>query len=156
MNLPPRSRHLPARKPSSWMYFVVRLLLPLRGLCPASSGAGTASVRVALSRAARIPLLTRVRRRFSDVTKLLRGEFLGVDVLVADESRLGVRARVRALGLSSRPGMGTVGLVKGPTSTASAAYVDATSSAGLASRASIVDAPVQLRILSQVALCRSL
>ena len=34
--------------------------------------------------------------------------------------------------------------------------VDAASSAGLASRASIVDAPVQLRVLSQVALHRSL
>ena len=85
------------------MYFVVRLLLPLRGLCPASCGAGTASVRVALSRAARIPVLTRVRRRFPEVTKLLRGEFRGVDGLVADESRRGVRARVGALGLFPRP-----------------------------------------------------
>ena len=74
--------------------------------------------RVALSRAARIPVLTRVRRRFADVTKLCLGELLGVDGL---DDLLGVRARVCALGLFSRPGMGASGLVKGPTSTASAA-----------------------------------
>ena len=99
-----------------------------------------------------MPVLTRVRRRFADVTKSCLGELLGVEGL---DDLLGVRARVCALGLFSRPGMGASGLVKGPTSTASAAYVDATSSAGLASRASIVDAPVQLRVLSQVALYRN-
>ena len=65
-----------------------------------------------------MPVLTRVRRRFADVTKLCRGELLGVDGL---DDFLGVRARVRAPGLSSRPGMGTSGLEIGPTISASAA-----------------------------------
>ena len=62
---------------------------------------------------------------FADVTRLRRGDARGVDDLVASESRRGVRARVRALGLlsaSSRPGMGASGLVTGPTITASAAW----------------------------------
>ena len=82
---------------------MVRVWSPLRGLCPASWEAVPALSRVALSRAARIPVLTRVRRRFSEFTKLLRGELRGVDGLVADESRRGVRARVGALGLFPRP-----------------------------------------------------
>ena len=97
---------------------MVLVLLPLLGLCPASVGAAGALSRVALSRAARIPVLTRVRRKFADVTKLCLGELLGVDGL---DDLLGVRARVCASGLSSRPGMGTSGLVNGPTLTASAA-----------------------------------
>ena len=82
---------------------MVRVWSPLRGLCPASWEAVPALSRVALSRAARIPVLTRVRRRFSEFTKLLRGELRGVDGLVADEPRPGVRARVGALGLFPRP-----------------------------------------------------
>ena len=89
---------------------MVLVLLPLLGLCPASVGAAGALSRVALSRAARIPVLTRVRRKFADVTKLCLGELLGVDGL---DDLLGVRARVCASGLSSRPGMGANGLVKG-------------------------------------------
>ena len=50
-----------------------------------------------------MPVLTRVRRRLPDVTRLLLGELLGVKGLDAVESRRGVRARVRALELSSRP-----------------------------------------------------
>ena len=99
---------------------MVRVWSLLLGLCPASCEAVPALSRVALSRAARIPVLTRVRRRFPDVTKLLLGEFRGVDGLDAVESRFGVRARVGALELLSRPGMGDPGLVKGPTLTASA------------------------------------
>ena len=80
-----------------------------------------------------MPVLTRARRRVAGVIMLVFGEFLGVDDLVTDESRLdserlgadelllGVRFRVRALGLFSRPGMGASGLVNGPTLTASAA-----------------------------------
>ena len=124
MNLPPRSRHLPARKPSSWMYFVVRLL-PLLGLRPSSNGAGTASVRVALSRAARIPLLTLVRLRLPGVTKLRRGDTSRDEARVAPESRRGVRARVAGLGLLSRPASGAIGLEREPTLSASAASVDA-------------------------------
>ena len=100
VNRPPRSLHLPARDPSSWTNFVVRVLSLLRGLCPPSWGT-TSALRVALSRAARIPVLTRVRRRFADVTRLCRGDARGVDDRVASESRRGVRARVRALGLLS-------------------------------------------------------
>ena len=121
MNLPPRSRHLPARVPSSWMYFVVRMLPPLRGLRPSSRGAGTVSVRVALSRAARVPLLTFVRFRLLGVAKLRRGDTSRAIV----ESRRGVRARVTVLGLFSRPESDAIGLVRGPTPTASAASVDA-------------------------------
>ena len=65
-----------------------------------------------------MPVLTRVRRKFADVTKFCLGELLGVEGL---DVLLGVRARVCAPGLSSRPGMGTSGLVNGPTLTASAA-----------------------------------
>ena len=108
------------------MYFVVRLLLPLRGLRPASRGAGTASVRVALSRAARIPLLTLVRLRLLGVTKLRRGETSRDDARVTPESRRGVRARVTELGLFFRPELDAIGLVEGPTPTASAASADAT------------------------------
>ena len=115
---PPRSLHLPARNPSSCTNFVVLVSPPLLGLCPASCGAAGALSRVALSRAARMPVLTRVRRRFADVTRLCRGELLGVEGL---DDLLGVRARVRAPGLSSRPGMGTSGLEIGPTISASAA-----------------------------------
>ena len=56
-----------------------------------------------------MPVLTRVRRRFPGVTKLRLGELLGVDGLDV----FGVRARVCAPGLFSRPGMGANGLVKG-------------------------------------------
>ena len=55
-------------------------------------------------------MLTRVRRKFADVTKFCLGELLGVDGL---DDLLGVRARVCAPGLFSRPGMGANGLVKG-------------------------------------------
>ena len=121
---PPRSRHLPARNPSSWTNFVVRVWLPLRGLCPPSWGVVSALDRVALSRAARIPVFTRVRRRFPDVTRLRRGDARGVDDLVASESLRGVRARVCALGLLSRPVLDAIGLERGPTLSASAASAD--------------------------------
>ena len=120
---PPRSLHLPARNPSSWTNFVVRVWSPLRGLCPPSWGA-TSALRVALSRAARIPVLTRDRRKFSDVTRLRRGDARGVDGLVDSESRRGVRARDRALELLSRPEVGAIGLERGPTLSASAAATD--------------------------------
>ena len=60
-----------------------------------------------------MPVLTRVRRRFPGVTKLRLGELLGVEGREVLESLLGVRARVCAPGLFSRPGMGANGLVKG-------------------------------------------
>jgi hypothetical protein len=123
---PPRSRHLPARGPSSWTNFVCRLL-PLLGLRPSSSGAGVASVRVALSRAARIPPLTLVRRSVLGVTKLLRGDTSREDARVAPDSRLGDRARVAGLGILSRPELDAIGLVGGPTPTTSTASDDATS-----------------------------
>ena len=127
MNRPPRSLHLPARNPSSWTNFVVRVWSPLRGLSPPSWGVVSA-LRVALSRAARIPVLTRVRRILPEVTRLRRGDARGVNGLVVSESRRGVRARVRALGLFSRPGVDAIGLERGPTLSASAASADATSS----------------------------
>ena len=107
------------------MYFVVRLST-LRGLRPASIGVVVASVRVALSRAARIPPLTRVRRREVGVTKLRRGETSRDDARVAPESRLDDRARVAELGLFPRPESDAIGLVEGPTPTASTAFADAT------------------------------
>ena len=124
VNRPPRSLHLPARVPSSWTNFVVRVGSPLRGLCPPSWGVVSAP-RVALSRAARIPVLTRVRRKLLDETRLRRGDARGVDARVVSESRLGVRARECALGLLSRPEVGAIGLERGPTLSASAASVDA-------------------------------
>ena len=145
---PPRSLHLPARKPSSWMYFVVRLST-LRGLRPASIGVVVASVRVALSRAARIPPLTRVRRREVGVTKLRRGETSRDDARVAPESRLDDRARVTELGLFPRPESDAIGLVGGPTPTASVACGNATSAQAWPSCAPTVPAPTQLRVLSQ-------
>ena len=150
MKRPPRSRHLPARNPSSCTNFVVRVWSLLRGLGPASCGAASALFRVALSRAARMPVFTRVRRRFPDVATLLLGEFRGVDDLVAIESRFGVRARVRALGLSSRPGMSAVGLVRGPTLTASAAHGDANPARAWPPARQSSPPPVQLRVLSQL------
>ena len=102
------------------MYFVVRLST-LRGLRPVSIGVVVASVRVALSRAARIPLLTLVRLRLLGVTKLRRGD----TSRAAPESRRGVRARVAVLGLLSRPELDAIGIVEGPTPTASAASADA-------------------------------
>ena len=156
MNLPRRSRHLPARKPSSWMYFVVRDISALRGLCPSSWGAPSA-LRVARSRAARIPVDTRVRRRLLDETRLRRGDARGVDARVVSESRLGVRARECALGLLSRPDMRAVGLERGPTLSASAARTAMRSPRGLGPPAQRTSPPPdQLRVLSQVALNRSL
>ena len=151
VNRPPRSLHLPARVPSSWTNFVVRVWSALRGLCPPSWGAPSA-LRVALSRAARIPVLTRVRRMLSDDARLRRGDARGVDDLVASESLRGVRARVRALGLFSwsRPGMRAVGLERGPTLSASAARAAMRTPRGLglpAQRSS--PPPDQLRVLSQ-------
>ena len=113
------------------MYFVVRLL-PLLGLRPSSSGAGTASVRVALSRAARIPPLTRVRRMLVGVTKLRLGETSRDDARVAPESRFDDRARVAELGLFPRPESDAIGLVGGPTPTASKALRQCDLRAGLA------------------------
>ena len=79
---------------------------------------------MALSRAARIPVLTRDRRKFSEVTRLRRGDARGVDGLAGSESRRGVRARVRALELLSRPEVGAIGLERGPTLSASVASGD--------------------------------
>ena len=126
VNRPPRSRHLPARGPCSCTNLVFRLS-PLLGLRPSSIGAGVASVRVALSRAARIPSLTLVRRSVLGVTMLLRGDTSRDDARVAPDSRLGDRARVAGLGIVSRPELDAIGLVEGPTPTASAASADATS-----------------------------
>ena len=123
VNRPPRSLHLPARNPSSWTYFVVRDRSSLRGLYPPSWGV-TSALRVARSRAARMPVLTRVRRRLPDVTRLRRGDARGVDDRVASESRRGVRARARALGLLSRPEVDAIGLERGPTLSASPAFAD--------------------------------
>ena len=153
MKRPPRSLHLPARDPSSWTNFVVRVRSPLRGLCPPSWGAVSA-LRVALSRAARMPVLTRVRRMLLDVRRLRRGDARGVDDLVASESRRGVRARVRALGLLSRPGVDAIGLERGPTLSASTAFDDR-----LPARLGLPrDTPSayhsQLRVLSQVRGCQ--
>ena len=156
MNRPPRSRHLPARGPSSCTNFVCRLS-PLRGLRPPSIEAGVvASVRVALSRAARIPPLTRVRRSVLGVTKLLRGETSREDARVAPDSRFEDRARVTELGIFSRPESDAIGLVGGPTPTASTAFGDAYTAQAWPSCAPNVPAPTQLRVLSQVALNRSL
>ena len=113
------------------MYFVVRLL-PLLGLRPSSSGAGTASVRVALSRAARIPPLTRVRRILVGVTTLRLGETSRDGARVAPESRFDDRARVAELGLFPRPESDAIGLVGGPTPTASKALRQCDLRAGLA------------------------
>ena len=155
VNRPPRSLHLPARCPSSWTNFVVRVWSPLRGLCPPSCEVVSA-LRVALSRAARIPVLTRVRRILPEVTRLRRGDARGVNGLVVSESRRGVRARVRALGLLSRPGVDAIGLERGPTLSTSTAFADRL----LARLGPPRDAPsaphFQLRVLSQVALNRSL
>ena len=134
MNRPPRSLHLPARKPSSWMYFVVRDISALRGLCPPSWGAPSA-LRVARSRAARIPVDTRVRRRLLDETRLRRGDARGVEALVVSESRRGVRARARALELLSRPESDVIGLDEGPTPSASMTWRQCGSPRGLALRA---------------------
>ena len=131
------------------MNFVCRLS-PLLGLRPSSSGAGVvASVRVALSRAARIPPLTLVRRSVLGVTKLLRGETSRDDARVAPDSRLGDRARVAGLGFFSRPESDAIGLVGGPTPTASVACGNATSAQAWPSCAPTVPAPTQLRVLSQ-------
>ena len=117
------------------MNFVCRLS-PLLGLRPSSSGAGVvASVRVALSRAARIPSLTRVRRRLVGVTKLLLGETSRDDARVAPESRLDDRARVAELGLFPRPESDAIGLVGGPTPTTSTALRQCGFPRGLAFRA---------------------
>ena len=137
------------------MNFVVLVLSPLRGLSPPSWGVVTA-LRVALSRAARIPVLTRVRRMLPDVSRLRRGDARGVDDLVASESRRGVRARVRALGLLSRPEVGAIGLERGPTLSASAASADRLPARAWPPARRTPTSQPQLRVLSQVALCRSL
>ena len=134
MNRPPRSLHLPARNPSSWTYFVVRDRSSLRGLCPPSWGAPSA-LRVARSRAARIPVETRVRRRLLDETRLRRGDARGVEALVDSESRRGVRARARAPELLSRPESDVIGLDEGPTPSASMTWRQCGSPRGLALRA---------------------
>ena len=110
---------------------------------------------MALSRAARIPVLTRDRRKFSDVTRLRRGDARGVDGLVDPESRRGVRARVRALELLSRPDMRAVGLERGPTLSASAARTAMRSPRGLGPPAQRTSPPPdQLRVLSQIRGCQ--
>ncbi len=113
------------------------------------------SVRVALSRAARIPPLTRVRRRVVGVTRLRRGETSRDEARVAPESRFDDRARVAELGLFLRPESDAIGLVGGPTPTASVACGNATSAQAWPSCAPTVPAPTQLRVLSQVALDRN-
>ena len=153
VNRPPRSLHLPARNPSSWTYFVVRDLSSLRGLGPPSWGV-TSALRVARSRAARIPVLTRVRRMLPDVTRLRRGDARGVDDLVASESRRGVRARARALGLLSRPGVDAIGLERGPTLSASTACDDRLPARLGPPRGSPSAPHFQLRVLSQVCGCQ--
>ena len=116
------------------MYFVVRDLSALLGLCPASCGAPSA-LRVARSRAARIPVDTRVRRRLLEDTRLRRGDARGVEALVVSESRRGVRARARALELLSRPESDVIGLDEGPTPSASMTWRQCGSPRGLALRA---------------------
>ena len=112
-------------------------------------------MRVALSRAARIPSLTRVRRRVVGVTKLLLGETSRDDARVAPESRLDDRARVAELGLFPRPGSDVIGLDGGPTPSASMACGNAAARAAWPSARRTVPAPTQLRVLSQVALYRN-
>ena len=153
MNRPPRSLHLPARKPSSWVYLVVLLSLLLRGLRPPSKGAASESFRVALSRASRIPPLTRVRRWFPGVTRLRRGDACGVDDLIVSEFLLGVRVRVRSVGLPSRIGAErcAYNLDGGPTPSIEGGVLRCGSRARLALRhARFVPATPLLRVLSQV------
>ena len=121
---PLRSLHLPSRAPPDWRYFVVVRASTPPGLGPTSIWALTASLRVARSKAALIPVLTRVRLSVPGVTRLRRGETSLDDALVASESRRGVRAR--ALELLSRSVLGAIGLEEGPTPSASTDRADAT------------------------------
>ena len=108
---------------------------------------------MARSRAARIPVLTRVRRKLLDETRLRRGDARGVDVRVS-ESRRGVRARVRALELLSRPVVDAIGLERGPTLSASPAFADRLPARLGPPRDKPPTLQPQLRVLSQIRGCQ--
>ena len=109
---------------------------------------------MALSRAARIPRLTRVLRRLPGVTRLRRGDAFLDDVLVVSDSRRGVRARVLVLGLLSRPAADAIGLERGPTLSASPAFADRLPARLGPPRDKPPTLQPQLRVLSQIRGCQ--